>query len=126
MRPALLVFAVLAMLAVAFTPAPLPKQTRMPTSQPFAGVWDVDWGGMPVRLQLRPDGSARFEYTKVTGAWDGSWRYDPGLRRVTLTLQFGGRSEGVYLLEFAALGRDWAEGKIGDGRNLKLTRSRWR
>jgi len=127
MRLALLVFAVLAMLAVAFTPAPLPKPTRMPTPQTFAGVWDVDWGGMPVRLQLRPDGSARFEYTKISGTWDGSWKYDGGIRRVTLTLSFGPNSSGTYLLQFDSLGRDWAKGRILDSpsssRKLQLDRA---
>jgi hypothetical protein len=118
---------VLAVLALAFAPAPLPRPDRRAAPQTMAGVWDVDWGGMPVRLTFRPDGSARFEYTKIQGTWDGSWKYDAGLRRVTLTLSFGPNSSGTYPLQFDSLGRDWAEGKILDSpsssRPLKLKRS---
>src|SRR5688572_1109449 len=80
----------LAVLSLAFAPAPFPKPDRRDAPQTMAGVWDVDWGGMPVRLELRPGGSARFAYTRTQGAWDGSWRYDAGSRRVTLTLLIGG------------------------------------
>jgi hypothetical protein len=97
----------------------------------MAGVWEGDWAGMPVRLTFRPDGSARFEYTKSSGTWDGRWRFDEQARRVTLTLFFGGVAEGKtssdYPLVFSVLRRDVAEGKIGDnpssGRPLKLART---
>jgi hypothetical protein len=92
----------------------------------IVGVWDVDWGGLPVRLNLRPDGSARFEYTKSTGAWDGSWRFDKAARRVTLTLLIG-RTSHDYVLDFTVIGRNAAEGRILDSptssRPLKLARS---
>jgi hypothetical protein len=92
----------------------------------MAGVWDVEWGGMPVRLDLLPNGSARFQYTKTTGAWDGSWRFDESARRVTLTLQISGRPSD-YVLAFSVIGPDMAEGRILDtptrSRSLKLTRS---
>ena len=114
----------LAVACLAFAPAPFPRVDRRPPPG-MAGTWDVDWGGMPVRLDLRPDGSARFAYTKITGTWDGSWRYDPGLRRVTLTLMIG--SPHNYLLAFSVVTRDAAEGKILDSptstRPLKLARA---
>ena len=94
----------------------------------MAGLWDVSWGGMAVRLALRPDGSARFEYANNGGAWDGRWKYDPGERRVTLTLMIDQRPND-YPLVFSAVERDSAEGRIlGTGnttssRPLKLTRS---
>jgi hypothetical protein len=89
-------------------------------------VWDGDWAGLPVRLTLRPNGSARFEYTRNTGTWDGSWRFDKAARKVTLTLMFG-RNPHDYVLAFSVLGRDAAEGRIQDSptssRPLKLVRS---
>jgi hypothetical protein len=115
----------LAVACLAFAPAPFHKVDRRPPPG-MAGTWDVEWGGMPVRLDLRPDSSARFAYTKINGTWDGSWRYDPGLRRVTLTLIIGGTGHD-YLLAFDVVGRDAAEGKILDSptstRSLKLART---
>jgi hypothetical protein len=131
-----IILPLLAMLSLAFAPAPFPKPERHPSPRTMAGVWDVDWGGMPARLDLRPDGSARFEYTKDIGRapgggppiWDGSWRYE-GARRLTLTLLNASidRKPCDYVLAFSVLGRDAAEGKILDSstspRPLKLARS---
>ena len=120
------VLLLLAVACLAFAPAPFPRPDRRTASISMAGTWDVDRGGMPVRLALRPDGSARFEYTKTSGAWDGSWKYDVAARRVTLTLIFGG-STGDYILAFSTVSRDSAEGRIQDTptsfRPLKLMRS---
>jgi hypothetical protein len=116
---------VLAALAVGFAPAPLPKPEKRSAPPTLAGTWAVDWGGTPVRLALRRDGSARFDYVDGPSGWDGSWKYD-GARRVTLTLMLD-RPPYDFVLEFSALGRDRAEGKICDtpsqSRPLKLTRS---
>jgi hypothetical protein len=114
----------LALLSLAFAPAPFPKPVRSaPLS--MAGVWEGDWASMPVRLTFRPDGSARFEYTKSSGTWDGRWRFDAQARRVTLTLMIGGPQD--YVLAFSVLTRDAAEGKIEDTptstRPLKLARA---
>lgn len=116
----------LAVVCLAFAPAPFTKPDRRPLPRTMAGVWDVNWGGMSVRLTLRPDGSARFEYTSTQGTWDGSWRFDEPQRRLTLTLMID-RSPQPYVLAFSVLGRDSAEGKILDSptssRPLKLARS---
>jgi hypothetical protein len=115
----------LALLAVGFAPAPFPKPDRRAVPLTMAGVWEGDWAGMPVRLTFRPGGSARFEYTKSSGTWDGTWRFDEQARRVTLTLMIG-RGQ-VYVLAFSVLRRDVAEGKIMDTptstRPLKLARA---
>ena len=91
----------------------------------MVGVWDVDWGGMPVHLALRPDGSARFEYTKITGAWDGSWKFNKAARRVTLTLLIG-RTSHDDVLDFTIIERDAAkgiiEGKTNPSRHLEMVR----
>jgi hypothetical protein len=116
----------LAVVCLAFAPAPFPKPDRHPIPRMMDGVWDVSWGGMPVRLTLRPDGSARFEYTSIQGTWDGSWKFDAPERRVTLTLMINNGPQ-PYVLAFSVLGRDAAEGKILDSptssRSLKLIRS---
>jgi hypothetical protein len=115
-----------ALLSLGFAPAPFPKAERRAAAQTMAGAWDVKWGGMDVRLDLRPDGSARFEYANNGGTWDGRWRFDKGIRRVTLTLFIGGNPSD-YVLAFSAVGRDAAEGVIQDSptssRPLKLARS---
>ena len=114
---------VFALLSLAFAPAPFPKPDRHAAPLSVAGVWEGEWGGSPVRLTFRPGGSARFEYTKFTGTWDGSWRFDAQARRLTLTL--GGAQ--AFVLAFSVLTRDAAEGKILDtptsSRPLKLARS---
>ena len=121
-----LILPLLAVLSLAFAPAPFAKSNRRPAPPLMVGVWDVDWGGMPVRLQLRSDGSARFEYTRITGAWDGSWKFDKADRRVKLTLLIGQNPQ-TYVLAFSVIGRDAAEGRIVDSptssRSLKLARS---
>src|SRR5258708_7693237 len=101
----------LAALSLAFAPAPFPKADRR-SALTMAGVWEGEWAGLPVRLSFRPNGSARFEYTKMEGGWDGTWKYD-GARKVTLTLLFGAASHD-YVLAFNVLGRYVAEGKIQD------------
>src|SRR3954447_22373817 len=88
----------LAVLSLGFAPAPFPKTDRHAAPVSMAGVWEGDWAGMPVRLDFRANGSARFEYTRMQGGWDGSWKYD-GARKVTLTLLFGATSHD-YVLAF--------------------------
>jgi hypothetical protein len=114
-----------ALLSVGFAPAPFPKPERRAVPLSMAGVWEGEWAGSPVRLTFRPDGSARFEYTKMQGTWDGTWRFDEQARRVTLTLMIGGPQP--YVLAFSVLTRNVAEGKILDTptstRPLKLART---
>src|SRR3954463_13570748 len=102
----------LALLSLAFAPAPFPKADRRAAPLSMAGVWEGEWAGSPVRLTFRPGGSARFEYTRIQGTWDGSWRFDEQPRRVTLTLMIGGPQN--YVLAFSVLTRNVAEGKILD------------
>src|SRR5262245_50987177 len=67
-------------------PAPFPREDRRAQRQTMAGTWDVLWSTSMVRLDLRPDGTARFGYIPFSGTYEGSWRYDPGARQVILTL----------------------------------------
>ena len=92
----------------------------------MVGVWDVDWAGCRSTWLCAPDGSARFEYTKITGAWDGSWKFNKAARRVTLTLLIG-RTSHDYVLDFTIIQRDAAkgiiQGKINPSRHLKMATS---
>src|SRR5262249_10859873 len=94
----------LALLSLAFAPAPLPKAERRPAPLTVGGVWEADWGGLSVRLTFRPDGSAKFEYTKSSGTWEGRWRFDRQARRVTLTLYVSGNPPDDFVLAFSVLG----------------------
>jgi hypothetical protein len=114
----------LASSSVVAAPAPVPKLERRPVPQTMAGAWDVDWGGTGARLELRPDGSARFAYTHNASAWDGSWRSDgPSRLRLTLLLD---EAPADFRLAFDAVGADEAGGKVRHGpsweRAVKLTR----
>src|SRR5262245_54846489 len=68
-------------------PVPFPKPPR---ALAMAGTWDVKWGSMDVRLELRPDRSARFTYVNAGGTWDGSWMHDPKAKQLGVTLMIDG------------------------------------
>ncbi len=102
-------------LAVGWAPAPLPRPPRVP---PMAGSWDVKWVDLDARLELRPDGSARFTYTKAAGQWDGSWQYDQKARRLTLTLLIAENNPHTYILTFKRIEADLAEGTLQRGNPL--------
>jgi len=113
----------LPVLCLAFAPAPFPRRVRE-AAPAMAGAWDVNWGGSRVRLDLRPDGSARFAYVSGGGAWDGSWKYD-GARRLTLTLVLAQPTD--YHLTFDSVAANAAGGRVRQGPSwnqpVKLTRS---
>src|SRR4051812_35773417 len=83
MRRVLPLFVVL---SFAFAPAPFPKHERRPRPVVMAGAWDVDWSGSRVRLDLRPDGTARFAYAHDGAVYDGSWKCGKAAHTLTLTL----------------------------------------
>ena len=115
----------LAILCLAFAPAPFPRPVRRPAVQVLAGAWDVDWGGTGARIYLRPNGSARFEYTHNNSFWNGSWKCDVA-SRLTLTLLQDGDATHYHMI-FDSVGADAAAGKVRVGpsweRAVKLTRS---
>jgi hypothetical protein len=104
----------LASTAATSAPAPLARPARRPSQLTMAGTWDVKWSGMGVRLELRPDRSARFTYTTGSGTWDGSWRFNPAERQVILTLMIN-RNPEDYILTFDRMGPYEAEGKARHG-----------
>jgi hypothetical protein len=117
----------LAAVCLAFAPAPFrrPTPNSRPAEQMLAGTWDADWPGAGARIYLRPDGSARFEYTHNTSFWNGSWKCDVP-SRLTLTLLQDGDATHFHMT-FDSVGPDAAEGKVRVGtsweRAVKLTRS---
>jgi hypothetical protein len=104
---------VLAVTAAGWTPAPFPRPERRTPRQTMAGTWDVLWNSSGVRLDLHPDGSARFAYSSGGGTYEGSWRYEAGERRVILTLLLPNPTD--YVMTFEKIERDAAEGKVRQG-----------
>ncbi len=93
----------------------------------MAGAWDVKWVDLNVRLDLRPNGDARFAYTPAGGAWDGSWKYDPKIRKLTLTLLINAQPH-PYILTFNKMEGDLIEGTVQRGNptheSLRMVRVR--
>lgn len=92
-------------------PVPFPKPQRPAV---MAGAWDVRWSSMDARIDLRPDGSARFAYVKAGGAWDGSWKHEPKEGRLELSLMIDGTPR-LYVLTFDRAAANEAEGRVRQG-----------
>jgi hypothetical protein len=116
---------VFAVLCLAFAPAPFPKPARPPAEPLLAGKWDVNWGGTGARIELRRNGTGRFDHAHNTSAWEGSGKCTVA-SRLTLTLMIDQEATD-FDMTFDSVGADVASGKVRQGpkweRAVKLTRS---